>query len=123
MPLVDIELGITVPYPDNNYANVRPTIRFSGIDPDGDIEAQLKACAKVYTMAVPIVEERLLQEASNLTSMNFEGIGVAAAFAAFEKHTNDRIEFITKEMLRHQAVLKDNDLEEKPKTEKSNKTK
>lgn len=121
MPLVDIELGITVPYPDNAYANVRPTIRFSGIDPDGDIEAQLKACAEVYTKAVPIVEERLMQEASNLTAMNFEGIGVAAAFAAFEKHTNAQVEFIIQEMTRQKKVLKDNDLEEKP--EKKKKTK
>ena len=121
MPLVDIELGITVPYPDNNYANVRPTIRFSGIDPDGDIEAQLKACAEVYTMAVPIVEERLLQEAANLTSMNFEGIGVAAAFAAFEEYTNQKIEFITKEMKKQQKILKDNGLEEQPEKKKKNK--
>ena len=118
MPLVDIELGITVPYPDNNYANVRPTIRFSGIDPDGDIEAQLKACAEVYMKAVPIVEERLMQEAANLTSMNFEGIGVAGAFAAFEKHTNDQVAFIIKEMTRQQKILKENGLEEKPEKKK-----
>lgn len=105
MPKVDIELGITVPYPDNNYANVRPTIRFSGIDPDGDVEAQLEACAEVYTKAVPIAEERLLQEASNLTAMNFEGIGVAAAFAAFEKYMVEQVKVIMDEVKRQKQIV------------------
>lgn len=122
MPLVDIELGITIPYPDNNYANVRPTIRFSGIDPDGDIEAQLKACAEVYTKAVPIAEERLLQEAANLTAMNFEGIGVATAFANFEEYVKQQFNVIMGEMKRQKAIVDNlNPDKEKVLTEKKNK--
>lgn len=39
---VSATLGLTIPLPGDRFGNVKPELRIDGIDPEGDVEAQLQ---------------------------------------------------------------------------------
>lgn len=69
---IGVELGLTLPIPDVQFGNIKPVIRIDGIDPSGDIAAQVAEGITVANLAInqidgnmgTIIDQLLSPEAS-----------------------------------------------------------
>ncbi len=82
MPKVSVKLGLTFPGA-KEYTSFRADVAFTDIDTDGDLEAQKKACLEVADDLAIAAESALAQEASNVSGLAMEGVGIGAEFATF----------------------------------------
>lgn len=88
MPKIDVEIGVSLKLPNVDYGMIKPTVRFSDIDTDGDLEAQIKACVAAIGPIAEGVEQALAQEAANASGLSIEGLGLAGEFTAFRDNSN-----------------------------------
>lgn len=65
------------------FTSFRADVTFE-VDTDGDVEAQLESCAAAYEQAETAVETALCQQASDISGLNFEGMGVADELREFK---------------------------------------
>ena len=81
---VTIHHGITLPGP-SEYSSVRTDVTFTDIDPEGDVVEQIESCIAALTPMDERAQEVLGDQATNLTGLNFEGIGLGLKFETFAK--------------------------------------
>ncbi len=79
---VTLHHGITLPGP-SEYSSVRTDVTISDIDPEGDVVEQIDACMAALTPMDERAQEALGDQATNLTGLNFEGIGLGLQFKTF----------------------------------------
>jgi hypothetical protein len=65
---VTVELGLTLPIPGVDYGNVKPVIRIDGIDPGGDVEAQLASALATSERAFALIDEHMEMAVSRAIS-------------------------------------------------------
>lgn len=84
MPKVSVKLGLTLPGPEQ-YSSFRADFGISEIDTEGDVEQQLKDALAAGDRAAVVAEAGLAQQASNVSGITLEGVGVGQAFGEFRK--------------------------------------
>lgn len=55
---VDVELGATIPTLE--YGNIRPLIRISGVDPNGDVESQIEIAIAGATKVFASIDDNII---------------------------------------------------------------
>ncbi len=84
MPKISVKLGITMPGPEE-FSSLRADFSIADIDPDEDVEEQLKKALEVGDDITASAEAGLAQQISNLSGMTVNGVGVGQAFADFRE--------------------------------------
>ena len=82
MPKITVSAGITLPG-SVDYSSFKGLVEFSEIDTDKPIDPQLEECLEAVDATAKVVEESLAKQASNLSGMNVEGVGLASEFEEF----------------------------------------
>ena len=59
MPEVTVHLGLKMPVPGVQYSNVEVAVTVAGIDPDGDVEAQLASAMETSTQAFVSLDQNV----------------------------------------------------------------
>lgn len=110
--LVTIELGATLPFAD--YGNVKPLIRIEGIDPEGDVEEQIKQGVEVSQRAFARINEQLDVSVSEIIAPDTGKPGYRQKVETLESSLKEVIKVQNKIM----KALKDADI--KPLADKVN---
>ena len=82
MVKVNVKLGLTLPGQEQ-YSSFRADFGISEIDTEGDVEQQLKDALEAGDQATVAAEAGLAQQASNLSGLTLEGVGLGEQFAKF----------------------------------------
>jgi len=65
MPLIDIELGITIPW---NDTFVKPLLTIKDLDPSVDIDPQINVCLEAANVAFVRISDQLIVSISEIIS-------------------------------------------------------
>ena len=82
MAKVSVKLGLTLPGQEQ-YSSFRADFAISEIDTEGNVEQQLKDALAAGDRATIVAEAGLAQQASNLSGITLEGVGLGEQFAKF----------------------------------------
>lgn len=105
MPKISVMTGLTTKIPGQDYGMLKVEIRYTDIDTEGDIGAQLEECDKVALAAAERSEKTLAQVASDASGLAVEGVGIAPEFIAFRDQAKTAITQLAREVKRQKDVL------------------
>lgn len=103
MSKIIVHSGLTLPG-KQEFTSFRVDVTFE-VDPDGDVEAQLESCAAAYAQTDTAVETSLCQQASDVSGLNFEGMGVADELREFKAKLKRSWIKLAAEVEKHGDVL------------------
>lgn len=105
MPTISVSSKLTLPVPNQDFGSFSQEIGFWGIDVEGDVEAQVAACVAAIDPAASAAQERLAQEAANLSGITLEGLGLSKEFTNFKDRMTNILNRVVKEVTRHKGDL------------------
>src|ERR1035437_1741297 len=80
---VSVRLGLTIPWSDMGF--VKPEISVEGIDPEGDVEAQIEKCLDVASRAFTLIDGRMEVVLSDIVAVDSNQPGLRERLDKFEK--------------------------------------
>ncbi len=104
MPKITVSAGITLPG-SVDYSSFKGLVEFSDIDTDKPLDAQLEECLEAVDATSKVVEESLAKQASNLSGMNVEGVGLATEFEEFRNRLRPAFKGLSDMVERHDNIL------------------
>ena len=75
---VSVELGGTFPFPGERFGNVKPNLVIHGIDPEGDVDAQIELALVTGEKGWAAIDEQLVVVISNLIAPHVGQPGIPA---------------------------------------------
>jgi len=84
MAKVSVDFGLTLKIPGKDFEMLKPSVSFTDIDTEGDVEAQIAACVAAVPKIQEAAEGALAQSVADLSGMAFEGGGWTAAFNVYK---------------------------------------
>ena len=108
MPKITVKAGITLPLGTDErgkFSFFRGDVEFADIDTSEPLNAQLEECAEAVDATAKVVEESLAKQASNLSGMNVEGVGLATEFEEFRKRLRVAFEDLSASVEKHDNIL------------------
>lgn len=104
MPKITIHAGVTLPG-SQEYSSFRGDVTFTDIDTQEPLVPQLKECIEAVEETGRAVEEALATQASNLSGMNVEGVGIATEFQEFRRRLRTAWEDLVAKVNKHDDVI------------------
>lgn len=105
MPKVSLHYGLTLPIPGQQYTNVKADVSFDGIDTEGDVAAQVARCVEVLGQVAEGADGALAQQASNLSGLAIDGLGLPKELADLKRQMTTVIKRLVDEVTRHKEQL------------------
>lgn len=107
MPLVSVKLGLTLPVPskDGGFPYVRVDVEYGDIDTERDVDAQIAECIEATEKVAVSAETAVAQQATNLSGLNFEGLGMADDLKRLKERLNTYLPELKAEVKRQGEAL------------------